>query len=160
LTYRTGIGFDIHRMEAGRKLMLGGYSITFPMGLAGHSDGDCLIHAVIDAILGALNKGDIGTLFPDSNPAYKNISSRVLLKEVNKIRLERKAELINLDSVVIAEKPVLREYLPGIQNRLAEVLEVSSERISVKAKTHEGLDSVGRREAIAAWVTVLLRFRD
>jgi 2-C-methyl-D-erythritol 2,4-cyclodiphosphate synthase len=147
-------------MEAGRKLMLGGYSITFPMGLAGHSDGDCLIHAVIDAILGALNKGDIGTLFPDSNPAYKNISSRVLLKEVNKIRLERKAELINLDSVVIAEKPVLREYLPGIQNRLAEVLEVSSERISVKAKTHEGLDSVGRREAIAAWVTVLLRFRD
>jgi 2-C-methyl-D-erythritol 2,4-cyclodiphosphate synthase len=130
------------------------------MGLAGHSDGDCLIHAVIDAILGALNKGDIGTLFPDSNPAYKNISSRVLLKEVNKIRLERKAELINLDSVVIAEKPVLREYLPGIQNRLAEVLEVSSERISVKAKTHEGLDSVGRREAIAAWVTVLLRFRD
>lgn len=156
MTYRTGIGFDIHRLEAGRDLILGGQHIPFPMGLSGHSDGDCLVHAVIDAILGALNEGDIGTYFPDSDPEYKDISSRILLEEVNKIRLERKAELINLDSVVIAEKPVLREYLPEIKDGLAKILDVSPKIISIKAKTNEGLDSLGRREAIAAWVTVLL----
>lgn len=157
MRYRTGIGFDIHRLEAGRELLLGGHTIPYPKGLSGHSDGDCLIHAVIDAILGALNAGDIGSHFPDTDPKYKDVSSRILLEKVNRMRREHRAELVNLDSVVIAEKPVLREYLPKIKERLAEILKVSPDKISIKAKTHEGLDSLGRREAIAAWVTVLLK---
>jgi 2-C-methyl-D-erythritol 2,4-cyclodiphosphate synthase len=157
LTYRTGIGFDIHRLEAGRKLILGGVQIPYFAGLSGHSDGDCLLHAVIDAILGALNEGDIGTHFPDTDPEYKDISSRVLLAEANRLRKRRKAEFVNLDSIVIAEKPVLKEYFPPIKDNLADILGVTPDTISLKAKTHEGLDSLGRRQAIAAWVSVLLK---
>ncbi len=157
MTYRTGIGFDIHRLEKGPELILGGCRIPFSKGLSGHSDGDCLIHAAIDAVLGALNAGDIGTHFPDTDPAFRNISSGILLQAVNKIRNEHGADLINLDAVVIAEKPRLRDYLPEMKIKLADLLEVDSEKISIKAKTHEGLGSLGRQEGIAAWVSVLLK---
>ncbi|MFO7866409.1 MAG: 2-C-methyl-D-erythritol 2,4-cyclodiphosphate synthase [Candidatus Aminicenantes bacterium] len=157
MTYRTGIGFDIHRLEKGPELILGGYRIPFSKGLSGHSDGDCLIHAAIDAVLGALNAGDIGTHFPDTDPAFHNIASGILLQAVNKIRNEHGADLINLDAVVIAEKPRLRDYLPEMKIKLADLLEVDSEKISIKAKTHEGLGSLGRQEGIAAWVSVLLK---
>ncbi len=148
---RTGIGYDIHRLEAGRKLVLGGLTLDFPLGLKGHSDGDAVIHALIDALLGACSLGDIGELFPDTDPTYKNADSTKLLHEVFSRISERSFKIEHIDVIIHAEKPKLSGVKPQIRHSLANLLNLKLEQVNVKAKTNEGLDAVGRGEAIAAW---------
>ncbi|MCK4758963.1 MAG: 2-C-methyl-D-erythritol 2,4-cyclodiphosphate synthase, partial [Candidatus Aminicenantes bacterium] len=135
---RTGIGYDIHRLEEGRKLFLGGVEIDFPKGLRGHSDGDCLIHAIIDALLGAAGKDDIGQLFPDTDPQYKDVRSTELLKKAMDLIRERGMAVVNIDSIVIAEKPKLAPYIPRMKEVLCPILGMGKEDLGIKAKTNEG----------------------
>ena len=157
---RAGLGYDIHRLEEGRKLFLGGVEVDFPKGLRGHSDGDCLIHAVIDALLGASGEGDIGRLFPDEDPQYKGMRSTEMLRRVMARIREKKMEILNIDSVIVAEKPKLAAYIPRMKNVLCPILEVAEDDLGIKAKTNEGLGSVGREEAIACWAQALVRKKD
>ena len=154
--YKIGIGYDIHKLTEGRKLILGGIEIPYEKGLLGHSDADVLIHAIIDAILGALKLDDIGALFPDTDDKYKDISSVILLKKVYDIVREKGCKIGNVDSNVIAQAPKLRPYIEQIRNNLSEILE--TDEISVKAKTKEHLDAVGELKAIEANAVVLLYF--
>ena len=147
---RVGIGYDIHRTVKNRKLILGGVEIPFEFGLEGHSDADVLIHAIIDALLGAAALGDIGTHFPDTDPKYENISSIELLKNTHKILVDNMFQIVDIDSTIIAERPKLLPYIQNMRENIASALDINIEQISVKAKTNEGLDSVGRGEAIAA----------
>ena len=151
MNVRIGIGYDIHRLVRGRKLVLGGVDIPYDKGLMGHSDGDVLLHAIGDAILGASNKRDIGYHFPDTDPKYKNISSLILLKEIMNIT---KAGIINIDSVIVCEKPKLSPYILAMQKNIAETLGISVECISIKAKTNEGMGLIGRGEGIAAYAVI------
>jgi len=151
---KVGIGYDIHKLVKGRKLILGEIEIKFSKGLSGHSDGDVLTHAIIDAILGALGKGDIGKHFPDTDSRYKNISSLVLLKETMKLLTKSKYRINNLDTVIIAEKPKIASYSGKIEERLASVLKVKKEFINIKAKTNEGLGEIGKGKAIACFAIV------
>ena len=154
---RIGQGYDIHRLAPGRRLLLGGVEIPTPdnTGLSGHSDADVLLHAVTDAVLGALALGDIGQWFPDTDAEFAGADSRELLRRVlADTRLEG-WHLVNLDSTVIAQKPRLAPMIPAIRMSIAGLFSVPAERISVKAKTNEGLDAVGRGEAIAAQAVVL-----
>jgi 2-C-methyl-D-erythritol 2,4-cyclodiphosphate synthase len=160
LKVRAGLGYDIHRLEEGRKLFLGGVEVDFPKGLRGHSDGDCLIHAVIDALLGASGEGDIGRLFPDEDPQYKGMRSTEMLRRVMARIREKKMEILNIDSVIVAEKPKLAAYIPRMKNVLCPILEVAENDLGIKAKTNEGLGSVGREEAIACWAQALVRKKD
>ena len=153
---RTGIGYDIHRFKKGRPLYLGGVEIPFPRGLAGHSDGDCLIHAIIDALLGAIGERDIGQLFPDTDPRFKGIRSTELLKEVAVKVRDCGMKIVNIDSVVIAEEPNLSSIIPEIKETLSHLLELKKDKIGIKAKTNEGLGPLGRRKAIASWASVLV----
>lgn len=153
---RIGFGWDLHRLVPGRPLLLGGIEVPFEKGESGHSDGDVLIHAVIDALLGAANLGDIGTHFPPSDPAYKNISSRTLLEKVMLLVREKGYSIGNMDCTIILERPKLKDYKPRIARQLAEDLGISTDDISVKAKTKEGVDAVGTGEAIEAHACVLL----
>lgn len=157
---RAGLGYDIHRLEEGRKLFLGGVEVDFPKGLRGHSDGDCLIHAVIDALLGASGEGDIGCLFPDEDPQYKGMRSTEMLRRVMARIREKNMEILNIDSVIVAEKPKLATYIPRMKNVLCPILEVAEDDLGIKAKTNEGLGSVGREEAIACWAQALVRKKD
>lgn len=154
---RVGLGYDIHRLVEGRPLYLGGVEIPYPKGLLGHSDGDCLIHALMDALFGAMGDKDIGQLFPDSDPEYKDIRSTRLLKTVSLRLKERKFEILNADSLIIAEEPSLSGYLPMMNETLSSLLGISSETLSIKPRTNEGLGEVGEGKAIAAWVTVLIQ---
>ncbi len=154
---RAGLGYDIHRMEEGRRLFLGGVEIDFAKGLRGHSDGDCLIHAIIDALLGAAGKDDIGHHFPDSDPRYKDVRSTELLKEVMGLMKEQNMEILSVDSIVIAEKPKLGPYIPLMKETLGPILGVGQDGLGIKAKTNEGMGSIGKGEAIAAWAQVLVR---
>ena len=147
---RVGIGYDIHRTVKNRKLILGGVEIPFEFGLEGHSDADVLIHAIIDALLGAAALGDIGTHFPDTDPKYENISSIELLKYTHKILVDNMFQIVDIDSTIIAERPKLLPYIQNMRENIASALDINIEQISVKAKTNEGLDSIGRGEAIAA----------
>jgi 2-C-methyl-D-erythritol 2,4-cyclodiphosphate synthase len=151
-----GIGFDIHRLVKGRPLMLGGVRIKHIKGLLGHSDADVLLHAIIDAILGAAKAGDIGDLFPDTNPAYKNISSGILLKNVRKIvaRKIKRFKLKEVDSIIFAESPKLGKQKSVIRDNIARLLNISVNKVNVKAKTMEGLGPIGAKNAIAALVLV------
>jgi 2-C-methyl-D-erythritol 2,4-cyclodiphosphate synthase len=150
----VGFGFDIHRLVPGRRLVLGGVTVPHALGLLGHSDGDVLLHAVIDALLGASGLGDIGRKFPDTDPAYRDISSEVLLAKVlDEVRGSWAVE--NVDVTVIAEEPRLAPYHEAIRRRLAERL--GTDRVSVKAKTMEGLGPIGNREAIACYAVAELR---
>ncbi len=153
---KTGIGYDIHRLEPGRKLYLGGLEIPYSKGLLGHSDGDCLIHAIIDALLGALGEKDIGQCFPDTNPAYKNIRSTEMLISIAVRLKEMDFEIANVDSIIIAEEPNLNEYIPQMKNALCPILGLDIKDLGIKAKTNEGIGNIGQGNAIAAWVTVLL----
>lgn len=157
---RAGFGYDIHRLEEGRKLFLGGVEVDFPKGLRGHSDGDCLIHAVIDALLGALGEGDIGRLFPDKDPQYKGMRSTEMLRRVIARIREKSMEILNVDSVIVAEKPKLAAYIPQMKKVLCPILEVEEDDLGIKAKTNEGLGAVGREEAIACWAQALVRKKD
>ncbi len=147
----VGIGYDIHRLIEGRKLYLGGIHIDYPRGLQGHSDGDVLIHAICDALLGAANLGDIGLHFPPTDTHYKNIASIKLLKAVDKF-LQRAGFMVKfIDAIIITEAPKLQSYIPEIKKTIAQAINIPAGAVSIKAKTNEGLDAVGRGEAIAAW---------
>jgi 2-C-methyl-D-erythritol 2,4-cyclodiphosphate synthase len=150
------MGYDIHRLVEGRKLVLAGVEIPFEKGLLGHSDSDVLTHAVCDALLGAAALGDIGTHFPDTDERWKGASSLDLLARVVEMISECGYQLANVDTTVMAERPRLRPYIQSMRERLAEVLGVDVDRVSVKAKTSEGLESVGRGEAMAAHAVALL----
>lgn len=154
---KAGLGYDIHKLEKGRKLFLGGVEIDFPRGLKGHSDGDCLIHAIIDALMGAMGGRDIGQIFPDTDPKYKDVRSTELLKEVVSRIKEQKLEIMNIDSVVIAEKPKLASYIHQMKEVLCPILGINKDNLGVKAKTNEGLGVIGKRKAIACLAQVLVK---
>lgn len=153
---RIGIGYDSHKFVEGRKLFLGGVEIPYGYGLLAHSDGDVLIHALIDAVLGALNLGDIGMFFPDTDPHYKDIRSTILLQKINDLLSERNAKIINIDSVLMLEIPKISPYTEEMKNMLSQILNIQKERISIKAKTNEGMGFVGKKEGIASIVVVLI----
>ena len=155
--YRIGIGYDIHKLIEGRDLIIGGVKITHEKGLLGHSDADVLIHAVIDAMLGALALDDIGTLFPDTDPKYKDIDSTVLLKHVFALVREKGYSVVNIDSNIIAQAPKMMPYIPKMKDILCKILDISHDDISIKAKTKEKMDAVGRQLAIEANAVVLLQ---
>lgn len=153
--YRIGLGYDIHKLTQGRDLIIGGVKITHEKGLLGHSDADVLIHAIIDAMLGALCLSDIGTLFPDTDPAYKDADSTVLLKKVYELVKEKGYKISNIDSNIIAQKPKMMPYIPKMKEVLSKILE--TEEISIKAKTNEKMDAVGQELAIEAHASILLK---
>lgn len=155
--YRIGTGYDIHQLAAGRDLIIGGVKITHEKGLLGHSDADVLIHAIIDAMLGALALADIGTLFPDTDPKYKGADSTVLLKHVYDLIKHHGYAIENLDSNIIAQQPKMMPYIPKMKEVLCKILETDLDRISIKAKTKERMDSVGQGLAIEAQAVVLLQ---
>ena len=154
---RIGTGYDVHRLVEGKLLWLGGVNIPFIKGCLAHSDGDVLIHAICDALLGALALGDIGNYFPDNNPKYKNISSVVLLKEVWSFVKQKGYRLGNLDSTLILEEPKVSGYILAMRNIIAKALETNIDKISIKATTTEGLGITGRGEGVAAQASVLLQ---
>lgn len=150
---RIGIGNDIHRLIEGRPLILGGVEIPYSKGEDAHSDGDVLVHAIIDAILGACSKGDIGRLFPPSDERYKDADSLKLLKQAVEYA---GAKIINIDSSITLEEPKLRPYIATMRERIAEVLSIDIDRVSIKAKTNEGLDETGKGNAVSAIAVVLV----
>lgn len=151
MNYRVGIGYDIHRLVEGRPLFIGGIEIPYFKGLYGHSDADVLIHALCDALLGASSEGDIGEHFPDTDPAYRGISSTELLLKILDFLKKKKIKIINVDVIIIAEEPKFLLFKGEIRQKLAALLKLKEEDVNVKAKTNEGLDAIGRKEAIAAY---------
>ncbi|MBI2156964.1 MAG: 2-C-methyl-D-erythritol 2,4-cyclodiphosphate synthase [Candidatus Rokubacteria bacterium] len=151
---RVGFGFDLHPLVADRPLVLGGVTVASDRGLGGHSDADVLAHAVGEALLGALALGDLGRHFPDTDPRYRGISSLELLRRVVELVGAQGGRLVNVDATVLAEAPRLAPHLPAMARRLAEALGLPADRVSVKAKSPEGLGLVGRREGIAAMAVV------
>ncbi len=147
----VGIGYDIHRLVDGRALYLGGIKFDFDKGLAGHSDGDVLIHAICDALLGAAHLGDIGQHFPPEDNRYKGFSSNEILKAVSKFLINSGLLAKNIDAVVIAEAPKILPYIPKMKKNMATILTISEDSISIKGKTNEGLGVIGEGHAIAAW---------
>ncbi len=154
--FRIGNGYDIHRLVEGRKLILGGIRVPYEKGLLGHSDADVLLHSIMDAMLGALCLGDIGCHFPPSDPAFKDISSLTLLKEVHNLLKAKGYSVVNIDSVIRAEKPKLKDYIPAMKTAISEAIELEATGISIKATTMEGLGPIGEGHAIAACAVVLL----
>lgn len=154
--YRVGIGYDIHRLVEGRDLIIGGVKITHEKGLLGHSDADVLVHAIIDALLGAVSLDDIGTLFPDTDPKYKDADSMVLLANVYKKVLAQGYKINNIDSNIIAQSPKMMPYIPKMKEVIAKLLELNLSDISIKAKTKEKLDAVGENLAIESNAIVML----
>jgi len=155
--YRTGIGTDIHEVVEGRKLMLGGIHVPYPTGLAGHSDGDVALHAVIDALLGAAAMGDIGTLFPDTDPKFKDADSRELLVDVKERLEENRWTVVNVDLTIHAEQPKLQQVKGQMKRCIAGLLGIDFTAVNVKAKTNEGLGEIGAGDAIAATAAALLK---
>jgi 2-C-methyl-D-erythritol 2,4-cyclodiphosphate synthase len=156
---RVGIGFDAHAFCEGRPLILGGIRIDFNKGLAGHSDADVLVHAVIDALLGAAGLGDIGILFPDSDTAYKNISSILLLKHVADLLVQKQVRILNIDSVIICQKPKISTYADAMKKVIAETLNIKCEQLGIKGKTTENLGFTGREEGIAVQSVALVAYQ-
>ena len=154
--FRVGIGNDIHRLVEGRKLILGGVEIPHERGLLGHSDGDSLTHAITDALLGAAALGDIGSHFSDRDPRWAGADSLVFLRYVSDLLEERGFEIANVDATILAERPKMAPHISEMKVRLAEAMKISESQINVKAKTNEGLDAIGRGEAIAAQAGALI----
>src|SRR3990172_1211496 len=154
---RIGHGLDAHRLQRGRRLVLGGVEIPYPFGVAGHADADVLLHALINALLGAMGKGDIGSHFPDTDPRTKGISSEKLLQQVLKMMEQGKFKVINGDITVLAQKPRLSPFFKKIRERVAKLLKVGADRINIKAVTTEGLGWIGAGKGMAATAVVLLR---
>jgi len=154
---RVGIGYDIHRFKKGRKLILGGIEIPFCKGLQGHSDADCLLHAVCDALLGAAGLGDIGEHFPDTDAAYEGISSIALLERVCLLLKKQGFHIINIDSIIIAQAPLLGPYKAAMSRNIARVLKIHYSRVCVKATTPENLGPIGQSLGIACWASVSLK---
>jgi 2-C-methyl-D-erythritol 2,4-cyclodiphosphate synthase len=153
---RAGIGYDLHRLAEGRKLILGGIELPFHKGPVGHSDGDALAHAICDALLGAAGLGDIGTHFPDTDPKWKDAASLKFLERVRELLVERHLRIAHIDAVVIVEKPKLGPHFSAMREALAKSLGIPTSAINLKAKTNEGADAIGRGEAIAAQAIVTL----
>jgi 2-C-methyl-D-erythritol 2,4-cyclodiphosphate synthase len=153
---KIGIGYDVHRLVEGRRLFLGGVEIPFNKGLLGHSDGDVLIHAICDAILGAISEGDIGVHFPDNDESIKGIESVRILAHVKELTKKKRYKILNVDAVIIAEEPKISPYRDKISARLAEILEMDVESVSVKGKTTEGLGFIGRKKGIEVQAVALL----
>lgn len=154
---RIGIGYDIHRLVTGRKLVLGGVTIPFDQGLLGHSDADVLVHAVCDALLGAAGLGDIGLHFPDTDPRFKDISSINILEKTNKMIKSKHFKVMNIDSTVFIEAPKLSPYRSAMQKNIARTIEIEPECVNVKATTFEGLGMIGKGEGVGAMCVVLLK---
>ena len=153
---RVGIGFDSHNLVSGRKLVLGGVEIPFELGLEGHSDADVLVHAIIDALLGAAGLGSIGDHFPDTDERYRGIASTNLLEQTMSKISAAKLQPVNVDSVIVAERPRLASHIGAMRSKIAAIMEIPEDKVSVKATTTEGKDATGRGEAIAAHAVVLL----
>jgi 2-C-methyl-D-erythritol 2,4-cyclodiphosphate synthase len=156
LRARSGVAYDLHCLEPGRTLILGGTVVPFDKGPVGHSDGDVLSHAICDALLGAAGLGDIGTHFPDTDPQWKGASSLLFLERARKLIAEKGLAISHVDAVVIAEKPKLGPHFPAMRKKLSETLGISEEQINLKAKTNEGVDAIGRGEAIACHAVATL----
>ena len=153
---RIGQGYDIHRLEEGRRLVIGGVEIPFEKGLLGHSDADVLLHAIIDALLGAAALGDIGTHFPDTDPKYEGADSLQLLKYTGELLEKNGWKIGNIDSTVIAQRPKMSPHISKMRENIASALKISPDSVSVKAKTNEGLDSVGEGRAIASLAAAMI----
>ncbi|MFK7785945.1 MAG: 2-C-methyl-D-erythritol 2,4-cyclodiphosphate synthase [Crocinitomicaceae bacterium] len=153
---RIGYGIDVHRLEAGIPLFLGGIQIESELGAVGHSDADVLLHAICDALLGAANLRDIGYHFSDTDPQFKGIDSKILLEEVMKLVLEKGYKVVNIDSTVIMERPKLNPHIPSMQEVIAKLLQVDMDAVSIKASTHEKVDSFGESRAVKAYAACLL----
>lgn len=153
---RIGQGYDVHKFAAGRKLIIGGTEIDYERGLSGHSDADVLIHAIMDAMLGALALGDIGKMFPDNDDRYKGADSMKLLTEVNKAIMSRGYKVSNIDSTIIAQEPRMSPYIDTMRKNISDTLGIKGTQVSVKATTEEGLGFTGQKLGIAAWAVVLL----
>ncbi|MCL2565381.1 MAG: 2-C-methyl-D-erythritol 2,4-cyclodiphosphate synthase [Defluviitaleaceae bacterium] len=156
MSFRIGIGYDVHKLAKNQKLVIGGVTIPYDYGLLGHSDADVLTHAIMDAMLGALALGDIGKLFPDSDLSYKGISSLALLEKVNNMIIEKGYKIVNIDSVIVAEMPKFAPYINDIRGSLCRCLDLDVDLISVKATTEEELGFTGQRLGIAAKAVVLV----
>jgi 2-C-methyl-D-erythritol 2,4-cyclodiphosphate synthase len=154
---RIGTGYDVHRLAAGRKLMIGGVDIPFEKGLLGHSDADVLLHAICDALLGAAGLGDIGRHFPDTEPKYKGIPSLKLLEEVRRLLAEAGFRVNNIDATIVAEKPKMASHIPAMAANIASAVKVDRSEINVKATTTEGLGFAGTGEGMAAYAVALIR---
>jgi len=154
--FKVGLGYDIHRLTEGRDLIIGGVKITHEKGLLGHSDADVLVHAIIDALLGAAGMDDIGTIFPDTDPVFKDADSTLLLKQVVAEVKKKGYKINNLDSNIIAQAPKMMPYIPKMKTVIAEILGLELENVSIKAKTKEKLDSVGEGLAIEANAAVII----
>jgi 2-C-methyl-D-erythritol 2,4-cyclodiphosphate synthase len=159
MSVRCGIGYDLHRLEPGRPLVVGGLQIPFDKGPVGHSDGDVLVHALCDALFGAAGLGDIGTHFPDTDPRWKGANSLIFLQHARKLLDEKDFAIDWIDAVVITEKPKLGPHFANMRQALARALGVASDHVHLKAKTNEGVDAIGRGEAIAAHVVATLSHR-
>lgn len=157
MMYRIGQGFDVHQFAEGRPLIIGGINIPYEKGLLGHSDADVLLHAIADACLGAIGEGDIGKHFPDTDKAYKDADSAILLQRVWELVRQHGYTLVNIDCTIIAQKPKMAPYIPNMQKRIAELLEGNVSQVNVKATTTENLGFTGREEGIAAQAVVLLQ---
>ncbi|UCG27046.1 MAG: 2-C-methyl-D-erythritol 2,4-cyclodiphosphate synthase [Bacteroidales bacterium] len=160
MNYRTGIGYDIHRLEKGYDLNLGGVVILHHKGTVGHSDGDVLIHAICDALLGAANLHDIGYHFPDNSPEFKNIDSKILLNRTVRMLTENNYSIVNIDSTICLEHPRVKDSIPVMKETLATVMDIESERISIKATTSEKLGYIGNEEGLAAYAIVLIEKKE
>ena len=157
---RIGNGYDVHRLVEGRKLILGGVEIPHTKGVLGHSDGDVLLHAITDAIIGALGLGDIGLHFPDNDENLKGIDSSILLKKIDKMMKDKKYEIVNIDIVIVMQKPKLRPYIDEIERNIAKILNIDSELVNVKAKTEEKLGFTGDESGVKSYCVVLLESKE
>ncbi len=155
--YRIGQGFDIHRLVDGRKFILGGVEIDYNKGLLGHSDADALVHSIIDALFGALSLGDIGNHFPDNDPKYKDADSLMLLEKAYNLVKSKGYTINNIDNTIMVQEPKMKPYIPLMQKKLAQVLNIELSQISIKAKTMEEQDSVGQKQAVMAQSVVMLK---
>jgi 2-C-methyl-D-erythritol 2,4-cyclodiphosphate synthase len=156
---RMGMGYDVHPLAEGRPLILGGITIPYQQGLAGHSDADCLVHAICDALLGAISAGDLGRHFPDSDPQYKDVASLLLLKKVIGMVEQKGFRITNIDATVVAQAPRLAPYLSQMEDQIAATVGVAKERVNVKATSTEGLGFTGREEGIASYAVALVEGR-
>mgnify|MGYP001300950984 FL=1 len=155
--FRIGHGYDVHKLEEGKKFIIGGIEIDHDKGAVGHSDADVVIHVICDALLGALSLGDIGKHFPDTDNIYKGIDSKILLKKVMKLVKEEKCQISNVDVTILLQKPKLRNFIDSMRDTLSNIMEINKSQISVKATTTEGLGFVGREEGVAAHCVCILK---
>lgn len=157
---KVGFGFDVHRMTEGRKFFLGGIEIPHSKGAEGHSDADVLIHSICDALLGAANLGDIGMHFPDSLVEFKDIDSKILLKRVCSLLIEKKYIIGNIDTTICLQQPKIATHIPAMKKALASVMEIEEDKISIKATTNEKLGFIGREEGVSCYAVVLIQFEN